>query len=110
MNALALQLPCKSANVEKSVRLNFFLGQESINTVTSLLEDHGYFVSLELNFPQKEDHYCLLIDTEIDPHWIPPFSRWLLKKANLKSLQTSLEDSEGNIIAQCSLYGTGTAL
>ncbi|MFD2204937.1 hypothetical protein [Kiloniella antarctica] len=114
MNVLALQLPCKSANAEQSVRLNFSLDLQSIHIVTRLLIDRGYFISpevaSELSSPLKDGYYCLMIDTEIDPHWIIPFSRWLFKKANLASLETRLEDSEGTVIVQCNLYGTGMFL
>ncbi len=107
MNALALHLPCKLTNAAKPVRLNLSLGPQSIQSVICLLEDHGYLVSSDITHLHKEDCYSLLINAEIDPHWITPFSRWLLRKANLASLQTELEGSDGKIIAQCILYRAG---
>ena len=104
MNSTALHLPCKLANSDKSVELHLSIGSQPIEVVTNLLTDRGYYVLPDIIQLQEKKCYCLLINTEIGPQWIIPFSRWLLRKANLTSIQTKLEDSDGNIIVQCNLY------
>ena len=74
-----------------------------------LLENHGYCPSIarsrNLSGPKQDNRCSLLINSEIDTLWIIPFSRWLIRKSKLEALQFRLEDSNGEIIAECNLYG-----
>ena len=111
MNALALPLPLSSNNSDKLIKLHLCLGAQSLVSVMDILRDHGYSPSLMKpeNSTDKgaQDRHQIVIDTDIDPHWITPFTRWLLRKTQLKTLKIRLEDTQGNIIAECNLQGAG---
>ncbi|WP_419902924.1 hypothetical protein [Kiloniella sp.] len=78
-----------------------------------LLKDRGYNPSIEQPEIQPvsdgKGRYCILIEADIDPHWMTPFAKWLIKKTKLEALQIELEDSTGKIIAGCNLYGAGSS-
>ncbi len=113
MNAIALSLPLKNNQPENSVRICLSLGSQPLGSVMQLLRDHGYNPVSDRSDPKqlgdqadppRENRHDILIDAEIDAYWITPFSRWLIRRSGLVSVQIRLEDPSGKIIAECNLY------
>ncbi|WP_020590370.1 hypothetical protein [Kiloniella laminariae] len=98
-------------------RIEFSLGDQALDVVINLLQKRGY-LPCEIAEPlpaadndtflsQKEKSISLMLQSDIDPHWIVPFGRWLIRKALLKQLKLELVDAKGEILAAVQLYGTG---
>ncbi|MCZ4281126.1 hypothetical protein O4H49_10080 [Kiloniella laminariae] len=97
--------------------IEFSLGDQSLDFVIDILQKRGYgpckftgpLPATDKNelLSRQKKSINLMLQTDIDPHWIVPFGRWLMRKALLKQLKLELVDSEGEILAAVQLYCTG---